>query len=117
MKRILVVDDEQCIADTLSAILRNVGYEATAVYDGHSALAECESAPPDLVISDVMMPGGNGIEMAIEIRRRYPECKILLFSGVAASADLLEAARLRGYDFELLAKPVHPKDLLAKLVA
>lgn len=117
MKRIFVVDDERCIADTLAAILRNTGYEALALYDGRSALDECEFTTPDLVISDVMMPGTNGIEMAIEIKQRHPACKILLFSGVAASADLLEAARLRGYDFDLLAKPVHPKELLAKLVA
>ena len=60
------------------------------------------------------MPGMNGIEMAIQIRQRYPACKVLLFSGQAATADLLEEARQSGYDFELLAKPVHPTELLAK---
>jgi CheY-like chemotaxis protein len=57
----------------------------------------------------------NGIEAAINIRAFLPSCKILLFSGQAATADLLESARAKGHDFEILAKPVHPQDLLAKL--
>jgi len=69
---------------------------------------------PELVISDVMMPGMNGVEMAVLIRDRHPACKILLFSGQAATPELLEGVRRRGYDFELLAKPVHPKELLAR---
>lgn len=116
-KRVLVVDDERCIADTLAAILRNAGYVAAVAYDGESALQTCESLKPDLVISDVVMPGIDGIEMAIRIRQGYPDCKILLFSGVAGSADLLEDARQRGYDFELIGKPIHPAELLAKVTA
>ena len=61
------------------------------------------------------MPDMNGIEAAIHIRGFLPACKILLFSGQAATADLLENARARGHEFEILAKPVHPQDLLAKL--
>jgi hypothetical protein len=44
-----------------------------------------------------------------------PSCKILLFSGQAATADLLDRARVQGHEFEILAKPVHPQDLLARL--
>jgi CheY-like chemotaxis protein len=62
-----------------------------------------------------MMPEMNGIETAIHIRGFLPSCKILLFSGQAATADLLENARAQGHEFEILAKPVHPQDLLAKL--
>lgn len=61
------------------------------------------------------MPDMDGIEAAIHIRAFLPECKILLFSGQAATADLLENARARGHEFEILAKPVHPQDLLAKI--
>ena len=114
-KRVLVVDDERVIADTLVAILRAAGYEATAAYDGDGGLSECKSCVPDLVITDVIMPGMSGIEMAIQVRLSYPECKVLLFSGQAGTADLLEKARRSGHDFELLAKPVHPADLLRKL--
>ena len=113
-RQIFVVDDERCIADTLAVILRNSGYEATAFYDAQSALEQFESLQPELVISDVMMPGMNGVEMAVLIRERHPACRVLLFSGHAATTDILEEARKRGYDFELLSKPVHPKDLLAR---
>jgi len=116
-KRFFVVDDEQCIADTLTAILRRSGYEATALYDGESAWSACNNKAPDLIISDVVMPGISGIDLAIRIRERYPNCKVLLFSGMAASADLLEDARRQGYDFEVLAKPVHPADLLSRIAA
>lgn len=115
IKRIFVVDDERCIADTLSAILRNCGYDASACYDPHTALEHCEFLAPDLVISDVVMPGMDGIDMSIRIKQRHPGCKIFLFSGVAATSDLLRDPRLQGYDFEVLAKPIHPEDLLAKV--
>jgi CheY-like chemotaxis protein len=57
----------------------------------------------------------NGIDAAIRIRAVLPSIKILLFSGQAATADYLDKARAQGYDFEILAKPVHPQDLLSKL--
>ena len=114
-KRVLVVDDERVIADTLGTILGNSGYETTVAYDAQSALKQCEAVNPELVITDVIMPGMNGVEMAMRVRDRHPACKILLISGQAATTNLLEEARRRGYDFELLAKPIHPTDLLARL--
>jgi len=113
--RVLVVDDEQVIADTLAKILDLNGYDASAVYTGTAAVESARALKPDLVISDVIMPDMNGIEAAISIRGFLPTCKILLFSGQAATADLLENARAQGHEFEILAKPVHPADLLAKL--
>jgi CheY-like chemotaxis protein len=113
--KVLVVDDERVIADTLAIILNQHGYDAAAVYTGTSAVEHARASSPDLVISDVIMPDMNGIEAAIQIRKFLPTCKILLFSGQAATADLLENARAQGHEFEILAKPVHPQDLLAKL--
>lgn len=113
--RVLVVDDEHVIADTLAIILNQAGFNASAVYTGNEAVDKARSERPDLIISDVIMPDMNGIEAAIHIRAFLPACKILLFSGQAATADLLENARARGYEFQILAKPVHPQDLLAKL--
>jgi CheY-like chemotaxis protein len=72
---------------------------------------------PDMLISDVIMADLNGIDAAIRIRGLLPKIKILLFSGQAATADLLENARTKGYEFEILAKPVHPQDLLTRLRA
>ncbi len=114
-RRVLVVDDEQVIADTLSIILNKAGFDASPVYTGTAAVESARNLQPDLIISDVIMPDMNGIEAAIQIRSFLPACKILLFSGQAATADLLESARAKGHEFEILAKPVHPQDLLAKL--
>jgi CheY-like chemotaxis protein len=113
--KVLVVDDEQVIADTLAKILDLNGFDASAVYTGTAAVESARSLQPELIISDVIMPDMNGIEAAIRIRAFLPGCKILLFSGQAATADLLETARAQGHEFEILAKPVHPADLLAKL--
>jgi CheY-like chemotaxis protein len=113
--KVLVVDDERVIADTLAIILNQSGFSASAVYTGTAAVERAKEDKPDLIISDVIMPDMNGIEAAIRIRRLLPGCKILLFSGQAATADLLEKARQEGHEFEILAKPVHPQDLLAKL--
>ena len=113
--RVLVADDEQVIANTLAIILNQAGFEARAVFSGEKAVEALDSFQPDMLISDVIMTGMTGIEAAIITRTRMPNCKILLFSGQAATADLLEKARTQGHEFEILAKPVHPTDLLAKL--
>lgn len=115
---VYVVDDESVIAETLAVILNHSGFDAVAFEDPTQALSAAESGtPPSLLVSDVVMPGMSGIELGIQFRRKYPHCQILLFSGQAATANLLHSAREQGYDFEVLAKPVHPDDLLAKLRA
>jgi YesN/AraC family two-component response regulator len=78
-----------------------------------SAQAQC----PDFLISDVVMPKLNGIDLGVQFKAIFPSCRILLFSGQAATVDLMESARKSGHNFNLLAKPVHPKDLLAALEA
>jgi CheY-like chemotaxis protein len=113
--RVLIADDEQVIANTLAIILNQSGFEARAVFSGESAIEALDTFEPNMLISDVIMAGMTGIEAAIKVRSRLPQCKILLFSGQAATADLLEKAREEGHEFEILAKPVHPTDLLAKL--
>jgi CheY-like chemotaxis protein len=113
--KVLVADDEQVIANTLAIILNQAGFEARAVYSGEKAIELLDSFQPDMLISDVIMTGMTGIEAAIATRTRMPNCKILLFSGQAATADLLEKAQKEGHKFDILAKPVHPTDLLAKL--
>ena len=111
----LIADDEPIIADTLAIILNQAGFEARAVYSGEEALIMAKSIQPDLLISDVVMTGITGIAAAIKIRADLPSCKILLFSGQAVTSDLLEEARIQNHEFEVLAKPIHPTDLLIKL--
>jgi CheY-like chemotaxis protein len=110
-----VVDDEAIIASTLATILRISGFSSIAFTDPLEALNSADSKRPSLLISDVIMPGMTGIELAVRIQTKCPNCKILLFSGQAATADLLETARKEGHDFVLLGKPIHPSDLLAAI--
>jgi DNA-binding response OmpR family regulator len=112
---VLVVDDESAIADTLAQILTMSGYAAMPVYDGEEALETALLMPPELLITDVMLPGMSGIELAITIRRIFPDCRVLLFSGQAATTDLLTSAKRAGHDFTLLSKPVYPTDLLRRV--
>jgi DNA-binding response OmpR family regulator len=110
---ILVVDDESAIADTLTEILSRSGYAAMTAYDGSDALETALLTPPEILITDVILPGMSGVELAITMRRIFPDCKILLFSGQASTADLLATAKSQGHHFTLLSKPVHPRELLA----
>jgi DNA-binding NtrC family response regulator len=112
---VLVVDDERVIADTLSIILARSGFSTLTAYDGPSALALATDHSPDLLISDVVMPGMTGIELAIAVTETIPGCKVLLFSGQAATVDLLEKARHGGHSFTTLTKPVHPTDMLRRI--
>ena len=115
--RVLIVDDERVIADTLVLILNKNGFEAKAVYSSREAVQAAESFHPEKIISDVILADGSGIDAAIQICALLPNCKVILFSGQAATADLLEKARAQGHTFQILAKPVAPPDLLAHLRA
>ena len=113
--KIIVVDDEPIIADTLVNILEGEGHDALAVSHGESAVKWAKLLLADAVITDVIMPGMNGIETAKAIMQSLPQCRIILFSGQAASVDLLANARAEGYMFEVLPKPINPEKLLEKL--
>jgi DNA-binding response OmpR family regulator len=112
---VLIVNNEAVIADTRAMILELSGISAMVAYDGKSALEIAHTAPPDLLLTDVAMPGINGVALAIAIRRIFPNCGNLLFSGQASSADLLNAAREAGLEFTILTKPLHPTELLARI--
>lgn len=115
--RILVVDDEPRIADTLAIILQQAGYAAIAVYNGEDALACIATHQPSLVITDVVMPGLDGIALAMLIRASWPHCQVLLFSGNADTQQMLDKAEQQGHAFEVLAKPVPPPQMLAKVAS
>jgi len=116
-RRVLVIDDERAIADTLSLIFRTQHYESRAAYTAEQAIEVLAEWRPDLAILDVVLPHMNGIELAIVIKANYPNCHVLLFSGNANTAMLLEEAGRKGYQFEVLAKPVHPNLMLEKASA
>ena len=114
-KKVLVVDDEQLIADTMTEILKRSGFHAMCAYDGQSALELAIQMNPDFVVTDVVMPHMNGVQLAIAIRDALPSAEIILLSGQAGITDIVERGRKEGYLFELIAKPVHPERLLQRL--
>jgi len=115
--RIFVVDDEFIIASTLATILRMNGFDALSFTYPQDALKAAREKAPDLLITDVFMPDISGVDLAIQMLKFCPSCKILLFSGQAATANLLQTARDQGYNFELLAKPIHPAEFLQRIKA
>jgi CheY-like chemotaxis protein len=115
--KIIVIDDEEIIAATVVEILNEEGFEAIAVSDGATAIELAKHLQPNVVLSDVVMPGLDGVETGIRLREIVPNCRIILFSGQAATVDLLEKARLEGHQFDILAKPVKPEQLITVIRA
>lgn len=113
--RVLVVDDERLIAETVTAILNENGFEAVEAYTGEEALEAARKFHPDIVLSDVLMPKMSGVELGIKIHREFPGTRVFLFSGQAATSELMRKAQDDGCTFELLPKPIHPEELIAKL--
>jgi DNA-binding response OmpR family regulator len=112
---VLIVDDETIIADTRAAIFRNWGYVAMVAYNAEEALEIASVVPPELLVTDVMLTAMNGVDLAIAIQATVPDCKVILFSGLPHSAEMIAAARCAGHDFTLLDKPLHPAQVLAQL--
>ena len=117
-KRVLVVDDENLIADSIAEILNRNGFDAVARYDAESVMQLLGEAPrPDMMLTDVVMPELTGIELAKSVRSLHPDIRILLLSGNVATSRMLNDASAEGFLFEILAKPVHPSRLLKVLSA
>ena len=112
--RVMVVDDEPLVADTLAMILTHAGYDAVRAYDARTALEMASVRAPDLLISDVAMPEMNGLELVMGMVSMVPACKVVLFSGHARSVDLMRAYDA-GHDFPLMAKPMHPSEMLGQV--
>ena len=115
LPKILVVDDERRIADTLAEILQMSGFHVVIAYDGWEALEAAARFRPDYLLTDVLMPRMNGVDLAIAIRKMYPDARILLFSGQAGISEILLDGQRQGFEFELIAKPIHPVKLIERL--
>ena len=113
--RILIVDDERVIADSLATIFERQGYRARAAYSAEDALEIIAQWPPRLAILDVVLPGMNGIDLAILIKSGYPDIAVMLISGQLATTELVENAAQRGHKLTIHAKPIPIPDLLANV--
>jgi DNA-binding response OmpR family regulator len=111
-QRILVVDDDPLLADTLVQILKNQGFDAIAVYSGQEAVVAARGFQPDSAVMDVMMTGLNGFEAAQSILEHVPACNFLLLSGRPEAGQIIAQERTKGNHFDVLAKPVHPQEVL-----
>jgi DNA-binding NtrC family response regulator len=88
--RVLVIDDEADIADSLTDILILHGYDAVAFHGGLSAIESIRNHCPSIVVSDVVMPKLNGVDTVAAIHEFCPDVRILLLSGQALTTDILE---------------------------
>jgi DNA-binding NtrC family response regulator len=108
------VDDETIIADTLAHILRLSGFDVSVAHSGEAAIEHARNRPVDVLVSDVVMAGVNGVEAALRIREICPRCRIILISG--ALGDTL-CSEVEKHDFDYLPKPFHPTVLLSRVEA
>lgn len=112
---VLVVDDEPIITETLSAILNSVGFAAIPAFCGRSALEIAHLIPPQVLITDLAMPGLDGLDLGVAVTRAVPDCEVILFSGHASVSELVGRMHAMHCDFETLLKPVHPADMIDKV--
>ena len=114
-KRILVVDDETAVVQTLKLIFRLRGLDVRTAGSAEEALEILGDWQPEVAVLDVILPGMNGLDLAVLLAQQVPTCRIVHLSGQPRSAELRDQAALEGHPFEILAKPMHPEMLLAHL--
>ena len=114
--RILVLDDNEDVRESMRLLLATMGYDAVASADAHEALELHSRQPADVLITDIFMPGIDGLEAIVAFRSRWPGLRIVAISGggVRAKRDYLGVAGEIGADV-LMRKPVDPADLLDTL--
>jgi CheY-like chemotaxis protein len=117
-ERVLVVDDNHLVADTLSLIFRANGFESEAAYSAAEGLERARAFGPRLLLCDVSMPGTTGLDLAEQVHREMPECRLLMLSAYASVAAGVERSSRRMLrPLKLLAKPCRPQDLLREAAA
>jgi DNA-binding NtrC family response regulator len=120
LPKLLIVDDERIIAQTLAAIFNTNGYEAKPAYSAEHALEIIEEWEPAIAIIDVILPAMNGIDLGILLKASRPSIKVMLISGQIITGTLVGDAAKQGHAFEILAKPIEIPELLgfaARLLA
>lgn len=117
-QKVLVVDDDRLVADTLSMVFKANGYSAEARYSAASGLERARSFGPELVLCDVTMPEETGLQLADKLRHELPATRVLLFSAFASNAAKVDAHITRtGYPLKMLSKPCRPEVLLQECTA
>ena len=114
MKRILVIDDDMQFRQMLRQTLERAGFEVAEAPDGEKGMRLYRQDPTDLIITDIIMPEKEGVETIIELRREFPDVKIIAISGGSRgidAKDCLYAVKQLGADCTF-SKPFDRKELL-----
>lgn len=116
MANILVVDDDEAIRVMLEKMLAMDSHDVTTAENGIHALNSLRKQLPDVVILDIIMPEKEGFETIVEVRRDYPDLKIIAISGGGSigATNYLKLAKTLGANLTI-EKPVHMKELLAAI--
>ena len=113
---LLIVDDEAACRDLLAGWLADAGYAVVTACDGLEAQARLEATAFDLVITDLRMPGCDGLALLDHVRVRRPELPVVFMSGQATLGEAIAALR-EGRSFDFLEKPLHDARGLWRVVA
>ena len=113
MANILVIDDEPLICEMLDVLLSGEGHRVATAADGRAGISQFEEDAVDVVITDIIMPEGDGLEVIQKIRDRNPQVKIIAISGGSrlGNVDLLEMARELGA-VKVFSKPLDHAELV-----
>jgi two-component system, NtrC family, nitrogen regulation response regulator NtrX len=112
--RVLLVDDEANIRKMVGALLQAEGFETAEAPNGHAALTALEGGAPDVILLDLMMPGGpDGLETLEQLKRRVPDVPVVMMSGKASLTDAVRATKLGAFQF--LEKPLTPEGVLVAI--
>ena len=112
-ERVLIVDDDAPLRESLELVLAAEGYEVATAADAESALRRIEDSPIDVVLCDLRMPGMDGLELLPHLVRRLPAATVILMSAYGTEDLAIEAMGRGAYDY--LAKPFEPKELLLRI--
>ena len=112
MAKILVIDDQEGIRAALRAMLEGIGHEVSEATNGREGLASYRAHPADLVITDIVMPEMNGLDLILELTRAFMNVKVIAMSGADGKDNKLQAAKLLGAH-QTLEKPFSVETVLS----
>ena len=111
--RVLVVDDDRMVADTLCMLYQASGFESEARYSAAAGFERAKSFAPALLLCDVSMPEGSGLQLATQVQQTLPGTRLLMLTGYASNAAVVRAyVQQSQQPLRLLNKPCRPDELL-----